>query len=62
MEKFGEIISYADEVVLLVADENWQKVNDNIGNDMGETIIWLNTRNLKLNVNKTNVVQFSLKK
>ena len=52
IKTYGEIISYADDTVLLVAADNWAEVKIKIENDMREIVKWLNDHNLKLNVKK----------
>lgn len=61
MDLKGELISYADDTVLLESGKTWDEVKKNTEEDMEKIIDWLDNNNLVLNMKKTNLIKFRIK-
>ena len=57
----GTLISYADDTAIIENGETWKEVKKDTEADMTKIVEWLEDNNLKLNMKKTNLVQFTLK-
>lgn len=57
----GEIISYADDTVIIEKGDSWEETRGKAEKDIRKVITWLNDNELILNQKKTKSVQFALK-
>lgn len=58
----GMIISYADDTVLVFAEDTWEKVRDPAVGGLAVITNWLRAYKLSLNCTKTNYIAFSVTK
>lgn len=56
----GDVISYADDTVLIFKDKTWKEVRAKVQNGLTLVKNWLQTFRLRLNLKKTNYIAFSL--
>ena len=56
----GEIIAYADDTAIVFEGETWEEVKVNTTIGIKLIMNWLGTHKLKLNINKTKYISFSL--
>lgn len=54
----ADIISFADDTVLLYTDESWEHLNENIKTDFTKFIHWANDNKLTINFEKTHFIPF----
>jgi len=56
----GDIISYADDTVVVCSADTWEKVKIKTEQELDKVSKWLNVNHLTLNVQKTKFVAFSV--
>jgi len=62
VSKYGEIVSYADDTVLLLKAKTWSELNNNANADINELKMWFDNNVLTLNTKKTHYIPFFIKK
>lgn len=62
LKLFGKMLTYADDTVLLYANSNLNDLTAQIESDLMEIETWFEANDLKLNLNKTKYIHFSLRK
>jgi hypothetical protein len=58
----GDIISYADDTVIIVKDADWSAVNIKANEDMNTLKLWFDKNLLSLNAKKSYCIPFSINK